>query len=404
MDATRSDGSDDLSTPLRSREPRVVVIGAGYAGAHAAVAAVQAGGVEVTVIDQDGRHGFLPRMAAVAAGRRRPSAARAPLNELLQVPVEIVHGRAVRLDDEAGTVTLADATTVTADAIVVAAGSGTPAGGVPGSSRYAATLHTPDDALALRRRLQRTKQLVIVGAGATGVQLAAEVAAHRPGVEVHLLEISDRVLPAEPPQLGRDAMRTLRRVGVRVHLGTEVVRVDQRGVALASGTRVDGTVVWAGGWVADARQLLPDAPVQDGRVIVTGDLRVSGLERVLAAGDIAAHRDLVGRLLPMSAQIASQAGATAGANAAALATGRATRRARLLELGRIIDLGDRGVGRIGPVPLGWGPTDRLVPLIHLAIDLRHLWQLGGTAVALGHAPGGDVAATSAPRPPLYAVS
>ncbi|MFU8841209.1 MAG: NAD(P)/FAD-dependent oxidoreductase [Nitriliruptoraceae bacterium] len=404
MATTPSDGTDDLSRPLRSRDPRVVVIGAGYAGAHAAVAAARAGGVEVTVIDQDGRHGFLPRMAAVAAGRLRTSAARAPLSELLQVPVEVLAGRAVRLDDEAGTVTLADATTVAADAMVVAAGSGSPAGSVPGSARYAATLHTPDDALALRRRLQRTTRLLIVGAGATGVQLAAEVAAHRPGTEVHLLEIAGRVLPAEPAQLARDATRTLRRVGVHLHLATEVARVDQRGVVLAEGDRLDGTVVWAGGWVADARALLPDAPTQDGRVIVTGDLRVSGLERVLAAGDVAAHRDLVGRLLPMSAQIASQAGAVAGANAAALATGRQTRRARLLELGRIIDLGDRGVGRIGPVPLGWGPTDRLVPLVHRAIDLRHLWQLGGPAVALGHAPGGSTVATTPPRPPLYAVS
>lgn len=400
----RTPADDDLSTPLRSRPPRVLVIGAGYAGAHAAVAASRAGGVEVTVVDQDGRHGFLPRLAGVAAGRLRASAARAPVSELLQVPVEVVAGRAVRLDDEAGTVTLADATTVAADAIVVTAGSGSPAGSVPGSDRHAATLHTPDDALALRRRLQRTRRLVVIGAGATGVQLAAEVAAFRPGTEVHLLEIADRVLPSEPRQLGRDATRTLTRVGVHLHLGTEVARVDQHGAVLGSGERINGTVVWAGGWVADGHALLPDAPVQDGRLIVTGDLRISGLERVLAAGDIAAHRDLVGRLLPMSAQIASQAGAVAGANAAALATGRATQRARLLELGRIIDLGDRGVGRIGPVPLGWGPTDLLVPLVHRAIDLRHLWQLGGAVVALGHAPGGNIAATAVPRTPLHAVS
>ncbi len=401
---TRAPADDELSTPLRSRPPRVVIIGAGYAGAHAAVAASRAGGVEVTVIDQDGRHGFLPRLAAVAAGRLRASAARAPVSELLSVPVEVVAGRAVHLDDEEGLVTLADATAVAADAIVVAAGSGSPAGSVPGSDRYAATLHTPDDALALRRRLQRTSRLVVIGAGATGVQLAAEVAAFHPGTDVHLLEIADRVLPAEPRQLARDATRTLTRVGVHLHLGTEVARIDRRGAVLGSGDRVDGTVVWAGGWVADARALLPDAPVQDGRVIVTGDLRVSGLERVLAAGDVAAHRDLLGRLLPMSAQTASQAGALAGANAAALATGRERKRARLLELGRIIDLGERGVGRIGPIPLGWGPTDRLVPLVHRAIDLRHLWQLGGGVVALGHAPGGDVVAPGPARAPLHAVS
>ena len=373
--------------PLRSPAPRVVIIGAGYAGAHAAVAAARGGDVEVVVIDQDGRHGFLPRLAGVAAGRLRAGDARAPLRELIDASVEVVHARAVHLDDDTGTVTLADATTIRADAIVVACGSGSPAGSVPGSAEHAATLHTAEDALALRRRLASVRRLVIVGAGATGVQLAAEVAARRSDVEVELIEVAGRVLPAEPDRLGHDALRTLRRLGVELRLGTEVTRVDRRGVVLADGSRRAGTVVWAGGWRADATELLPDAPLREGRAIVTADLRVAGFHRVLAAGDVAAHRDVLGRPLPMSAQSASQAGATAGRNAAALATGQRTRPARLLEIGRLVDLGARGVGRLGPVPLGWGPTDRLVPLLHLGVDLRHLWQLGGVAVAMAHAPG-----------------
>lgn len=395
----------ELPPPLHSPAPRVVIIGAGYAGSHAAAAASRSGDVEVVVVDHDGRHGFLPRMAGVAAGRLRASDARAPLQELLDADIEVVHGRAVRIDDDAGLVTLDDATTLRAAAVIVTAGSGSPAGSVVGSERYAATLHTPDDALALRRRLARTNRLVVVGAGATGVQLAAEVAAAQPAVEVHLIEIAGRVLPAEPRRLGDDATQALLRVGVRLHLSTEVARVDRRGVVLGDGRRFDGTVVWAGGWQADASVLLPDAPTQDGRAIVTSDLRVSGLRRVLAAGDIAAHRDLLGRLLPMSAQIASQAGAIAGRNAAALATGHPTRPARLLELGRLIDLGDRGVGRLGPLPIGWGPTARLVPLFHLGVDLRHLWQLGGVSVALAHTPGrrsgGPAPATTTP---LHAVN
>ena len=397
--------ASSLPPPLHSPLPRVVIIGAGYAGSHAAVAASRSGKVEVVVVDHDGRHGFLARMAGVAAGRLRTSDARAPLRELIGADIEVVHGRVVRIDDEAGTVTLDDATLLHADAVVVSAGSGSPAGSVPGSDRYAATLHTPDDALALRRRLARTDRLVIVGAGATGVQLAAEVAAARPGIEVRLVEIAGRLLPAEPRRLGDDVMSALLEVGVHLHLSTEVARVDRRGVVLGDGRRFDGTVVWAGGWRADATELLPTAPTQDGRAIVTSDLRVSGLRRVLAAGDIAAHRDIIGRLLPMSAQISIQAGATAGHNAAALATGQPTRPARLVELGRIIDLGDRGVGRVGPIPIGWGPTSRLVPLLHLGVDLRHLWQLGGVAVALAHVPSrGGAQATPPARTPLHAVS
>ncbi len=388
-----SDGpaTEDPPPPLHSPAPRVVVIGAGYAGSHAAVAAQRTAGVEVVVVDHDGWHGFLPRLAGVAAGRLRASDARSPLREL--TGVEVVHARAVRVDDAEGRVVLDDATTLHADAMVITVGSGSPAGSVTGSSAHAATLHTPDDALRLRRRLARATRLLVVGAGATGVQLAAEAAATRPEMDVHLIEIAGRVLPAEPPRLGDDATRILRRAGVRLHLGTEVVRIDRRGLRLGDGRRLDGTVVWAGGWRARADDLLPTAPLLDGRAVVTSDLRVSGLRRTLAAGDIAAHRDVLGRPLPMSAQIASQAGAVAGRNAAALATGQRTRPARLMELGRLIDCGSRGVGRVGPVPLGWGPTDRLVPLFHLGIDLRHLWQLGGPLLAWAHLPG-----NAGPRP------
>ncbi len=387
---------------LHSPAPRVVVVGAGYAGSHAAVAAQRAGGVEVVVVDHDGWHGFLPRLAGVAAGRLRASDARSPLREL--TGIEVVHARVVRVDDEAGQLILDDATTLQADAMVVTVGSGSPAGSVPGSSEHAATLHTPDDALRLRRRLARARRLLVVGAGATGVQLAAEVAAQQGDIDVHLIEIAGRVLPAEPARLGQDATRILHRVGVRLHLGTEVERIDRQGLRLGSGRRLDGTVVWAGGWRAQADELLPDAPLLDGRAVVTSDLRVSGLRRVLAAGDVAAHRDVLGRPLPMSAQIASQAGAVAGRNAAALATGQATRPARLLELGRLIDCGAHGVGRLGPLPLGWGPTARLVPLFHLGIDLRHLWQLGGPVLALAHLPGSTRDGTRPESvPPLHAV-
>ncbi len=391
-----------IPAPLRSPAPRVVVVGAGYAGSHAAVAARRAGDVEVVVVDHDGWHGFLPRLAGVAAGRLRASDARSPLQEL--TGVEVIHARVVAVDDEAGELVLDDATTLHADAMVLTVGSGSPAGSVPGSSDHAATLHTPEDALRLRRRLARAQRLLVVGAGATGVQLAAEVAALRSDIEVHLIEVAGRVLPAEPARLARDATGILEDAGVHLHLGTEVARIDRGGLRLGEGRHLRGTVVWAGGWRAQADELLPDTPLLDGRAVVTNDLRVSGLRRVLAAGDVAAHRDVLGRPLPMSAQIASQAGAVAGHNAAALATGRSTRPARLLELGRLIDCGNRGVGRVGPLPLGWGPTARLVPLLHLGIDLRHLWQLGGPMLALAQLPGRtSTDARQQVRPTLHAV-
>ncbi len=381
--------------------PRIVVIGGGYAGSHAAVAARRAGGA-VTVVDQDGLHGFLPRLAGVAAGRLRAGDARTPLGELLGV--EVHQGSAERLDVDRRRVELAGGAVVPYDGLVVTVGSRTARSPVPGADEHAWSLHTPDDALALRVALRETSHLVVVGGGATGVQLAAEVAAAHPTMTVRLVEAGSRLLPAEPRMLGTSMRRLLDDAGVQVHLDVHASAIDADGVDLADGQRLDGLVVWAGGWEADASALLPRAEFRDGRVVVARDLTVTTYDRVLAAGDIAAHRDVLGRPLAMSAQIAVQAGAAAGASAVALARGERPTWARLFELGRVVDLGDRGVGRVGPVPLGWGPTARLVPLMHLAIDLRHLAQLGGPLTALAHAPGrGGHLDVGGHREPLRAV-
>jgi NADH:ubiquinone reductase (H+-translocating) len=369
---------------IEPEAPHIVVLGAGYAGGHAATAATRAGAA-VAVIDPDGLHGFLPRLAGVAAGRLRAGDARAPLAELMDV--RVLHGRAVHLDVDARAVVTDTGDRIRYDAIVVTVGATSDVGPVPGAAEHAWRLHTPGDALALRPALIDADALVVVGGGATGVQLAAEVAAAHDGMPVTLVEAMDRLLSGEPPSLRRLAARHLRRVGVTVHLDAEAAVIDDAGVERVDGTRHDGLVVWAGGWEADPGALLPDAPLDDGRIAVAGDCQVPEHPRVLAAGDIAAHRDVFGRRLAMSAQVALQAGAAAGRTAVAVARDQPTDRVRILEIGRLIDLGERGLGRVGPVTLGWGPSARLVPLLHLGIDARHLYKLGGPLAVLGHAPG-----------------
>jgi NADH:ubiquinone reductase (H+-translocating) len=375
--------------------PHVVVLGAGYAGAHAARRSL-AEGAEVTVVDPDGHHAFTTRFAAVAAGRAPIGDLAAPIDGL--VDVAVVADLAVAVDPEWRTVTLAGGTTLAFDALVVTTGAEAAAPPIEGVAEHALALASVEDTLAIRETIRGLASepedddgppgLVVIGGGATGVQLAAEVAHHRPDVRVTLVEREMRLLPTEPRALRRGARRILRAAGVEVLLGRPVDRVGPDGAVLADGTRIDGAVVWAGGWRARGSALLPDAPTEQGRLRVGPDLTVRGLDGIFAAGDTAAHHDLLGGLLPMSAQIAAQAGAVAGHNAVAWAAGRHHRRAVLLELGRVLDLGGGvGVARVGPVHLARRPLDRLVPALHLAIDLRDLWQLGGVTGVLRHAPG-----------------
>jgi NADH:ubiquinone reductase (H+-translocating) len=378
--------------------PHVVVLGAGYAGAHAARRAL-AEGAKVTVVDPDGHHAFTTRFASVAAGRAPIGDLAAPIDGLLDV--EVVADLAVAVDADWRTVTLAGGATIDFDALVVTTGAEAAQPPIAGVAEHALALASVEDTLTIRETVRRLTSdaagdgddgsplgLVVIGGGATGVQLAAEVAHHRPDVPVTLVEREPRLLPTEPRALRHGARRILRAAGVEVLLGRPVDRVGPDGAVLADGTRLPGAVVWAGGWRARGSALLPDAPTEDGRLRVGPDLTVRGLDGIFAAGDTAAHHDLLGGLLPMSAQIAAQAGMVAGHNAVAWAAGRHHRRAVLVELGRVLDLGGGvGVARVGPLHLARRPLDRLVPALHLAIDLRDLWQLGGVTGVLRHAPG-----------------
>jgi NADH dehydrogenase len=144
-------------------------------------------------------------------------------------------------------------------------------------------------------------------------------------------------------------------------------------------------VVWAGGYSADASRL--GLPVADnGRVLVGDDLLVEGMERTFAAGDVAAHLDRNGSQLPMSAQVAVRAGTAAGENAARVVHGEELQRVRISTLGQVVDLGGRrGVAQIGPLTLSGELADLLPPVLHDAIDLKDLLEIGGIG-ALNRAP------------------
>ena len=384
--------------------PTVCIIGGGYAGVHAAHTA-RAAGVDVVIVEPTGQHDLAPRLAGVASGRRPVGDAWAPLEDL--VDATVVRARVTRVDEEGPVVHLDDGRRLTPDAVVVTVGDEASLPPVDGLDETSArTLKTAADALQLRGEIATAARLVVVGAGATGVQLAAEAALEHPDLAVDLVEVSDQVLGSFGRSLRRRASQILHDRGVSVHLDASIDRAEDDAVVLHDGTRLDGLVVWTTGVVADANALLPGARTVDGRLLVDRSLRVTG--RVLAAGDVAAQRDVLGRVTAQSAQIALQAGRAAGRNAARIAQGHAPRQATLVDLGWVVDMGGRGVAQLGPVDVALPGLDLLVPVLHEAIDLRHLWQAGGAAAVLGHASGRHAPTTAdvrrAERPALRSVS
>ncbi len=352
-----------------TRVDGVLVVGGGYAGLHAA-RAVRRCGIPVTVVDRTGRHDFVTRLAAVAGGTAPIGDASGPVESFVD---QVLVGTVVEVAD--GSVTMSDGHTITADAVVVTAGS-VPSRPPVDGIEFAHAIRSAEDAVALRASIDRASSMVVIGGGATGVQLSGAAAVAHPSLTIHLVEAAPRLLAGLPEPISSGAARILTGRNVQLHLDTSVEGITERGAAV-DGALLEGLVVWAGGFSASAERY--GVPTdEDGRILIDEALRMLGAQRTFAAGDIAAHRDHGGDPLPMSAQIAVRAGSEAGHNAARAVRGEPVQAVDLRQIGWVLDLGARrGLAQVGPINLTGPGADLIPPLLHDAIDLKDLLEVGG---------------------------
>jgi NADH dehydrogenase len=322
--------------------PRVIVIGGGFGGLSA-VRALHSAALDILLIDRGNHHTFQPLLYQVAtAGLAAPSIA-APLRHILrsQRNVTVLLGDARTIDIEGRTVDV-DGVLHPYDFLIVATGSTHAYFGHDEWARYAPGLKTLDDALRIRARIltaferaeatddpaERMEWLTfpIVGAGATGVELAgtlAEIARHTlkrefrridpAAAKVLLVEAGQRVLPSFPPSLSEKARRQLERLGVTVRTGQAVTRVDERGVSIGEERIAARTVLWAAGVAASPLgATLGVAVDRAGRVPVSAQLSIAGHPEVFVVGDLAAVPDGTGPI-PAIAPAAKQMGRYAAA-------------------------------------------------------------------------------------------
>ncbi len=353
---------------------RVVIVGGGFAGYHAAKSLrKEAEDVEIVVLNPTDYFLYLPLLPEVAAGILDPRRVTVSIPETLP-GVRLLLGKATAVDFDARAVTYTDPEDeehrIGYDRLVLAAGSVNKLLPIPGVPEYAHGFRGVPEALYLRDHVTRQIELaaaaedpaerdarctfVVVGAGYTGTEVAAQgpaftdaLAARHPelaGQRIRwlLVDVAERVLPELDRRLGKTADEVLRSRGVEVLTKTSVDHADAKGVTLTTGDLVPTrTLVWCVG-------VRPDPLVSDlgletakGRVVVTAQLTVPGRDDVFACGDAAAVPDLTrpGRYTAMTAQHAERQGRLAGRNvAASLGQGR-TRSYRHHDLGFVVDLG-----------------------------------------------------------------
>src|SRR5260370_73501 len=329
---------------------RVVTLGGGFGGLAAAQKLKRAS-VEVTLIDRRNFHLFQPLLYQVATGSLSPGEIAAPLRGVLskQKNVQVLMGEAVDVDPQAKGVILRDGAAFEYDSLSVAAGTHTSYYGNDSWRQWAPSLKSVEEATAIRHKIlyaferaeraatkeeaQQWLTFIIVGAGATGLELSgalAEIARETlrhdfrkidpQKARIILMEGAPRVLGPFPENLSAKAEKLVAGLGVEVIKSVMVTNIDGEGVTFKRGDSSEmlaaKTVLWAGGVTATAfgRKLAERTNSESdrsGRIKVHRDLTVPNFSDIFIIGDLAHAVDEKGIPLPGVAQVAMQGGAYA---------------------------------------------------------------------------------------------
>lgn len=396
-------------TPRRGR-PRVVVVGGGFAGL-ATVAGLAPADVDVLLLDRNPYSTFQPLLYQVATGGLNPGDVTHSLRAFAGRfdNVRFRQACVTGLDTSRRRVYTKAGEEIDYDYLALCCGATTNYYGIPGAAQHTRTIYTRTasigvrdtvfahlEAVALRRADAVEPVVVIVGGGATGVEMAGMLAEMRRGlpvthpeidasrVRVVLVEMADDVLGPFTPRIRGYAARELRARGVDLRLGTTVTEVAKDHVVLGDGTRVPAAVtIWASGIKVDDRVShwgLPQG--RGGRIHVEPDMRVCGHPSVFAVGDIAGS---VTAPLPQLAQPAIQGGRHAATQIRRLIAGLPTEPMRYHDKGTAATIGrwdavvelPHGPNLTGPLAwLAWiaihivmltGRRNRLATLANLAV-------------------------------------
>ncbi|MEU6299693.1 NAD(P)/FAD-dependent oxidoreductase [Streptomyces erythrochromogenes] len=371
--------------------PRIVVVGAGFAG----VACVRRlertlspGEAEILLVTPSSYQLYLPLLPQVASGVLTPQSVAVSLRRSRRHRTRIVPGGAVGVDTRAKVCVIRKITGELVDQpydqLVLAPGSVTRTFDIPGLTEHGRGMKTLAEAAHLRDHViaqldladaaapdsaERASRLgfVVVGGGYAGTETAASLERlttnavgryprlDRREISWHLVDVAPKLMPELGDRLGRAALDVLRRRGIEVSLGVSVAKAGPEDVTLTDGRVLPcRTLIWTAGVAASPLvATLGAETARSGRLVVTADLRVPGADGVLALGDAAAVPDLAdggdGAVCPPTAQHAMRQGKVAADNVVAALRGTPLRRYVHKDLGLVVDLGGRdGVSR----PLG----------------------------------------------------
>ncbi|MBI4250381.1 FAD-dependent oxidoreductase [Candidatus Uhrbacteria bacterium] len=301
---------------------RIVIVGGGFGGVSCALALASrcSPNLAITLISDKPHLEYTAALYRVVAGRS-PLEVCIPLRDIIgDLPIECVRDTAASIDPAKRTIQCTSGSAYSYDYAVLGLGSKIAYFGIPGMQEYSFNLKSISAAIRLQRHLHemfeqtaarnddrdddaRRMRMVIVGAGASGVELAGELASYlrilsekhhvsKDFVDVDLIEASPRILPPFPATVARRVEQRLKELGVNIYANRTMVREELQEVILKGMTIKTETVVWTAGVKAhDLYALIPGIETdKKGRVVVDEYLRAKGADHLFIVGDGAATK------------------------------------------------------------------------------------------------------------------
>jgi NADH:quinone reductase (non-electrogenic) len=326
--------------------PRIVIVGANFAG----IAAAQHldGRYAVTVIDRSPWFEWLPNIHELLSGVKRPADLRLPRARLVKrAGHRFVRAEVASIDASAGAVVTSAGRRIPFDACIVAVGGVDETFGVPGAERNALSFKSVDECAEIGRRLAQLARrpgpasVVIVGGGFEGIEALGEILRRyggRQGLTVSLVEAGPRLMPNSPVTIDRAVRRRSAGYAVRFLTSTRVARVTPARVHVEGGSplRSDLTI-WTGGVKAPPLLHSSGLAGREGQwAPVTQALRSKRFDNVFVAGDAAGLPHPLGK----QAYYALQMGVCAAGNVERALEGRRLRDFRPSPKGMLVAFGE----------------------------------------------------------------
>lgn len=362
--------------PLTGYAPRIVIVGGGFGGLYTALYLQKYRhfkNCSITLIEPRERFLFTPLLYEVLSEELMLWEVAPPYKELLaRTNIRWQRDWADHIDLEQQRVTLRQGQTISYDFLVIATGAKTRPLPIPGIEEHAITFRSLDDVVKVKARLDHLARashpvsVTVIGAGASGVELATKIA-DRLGknAQVRLVDQGSQILKPFPRGLQRKAMHALVQRNVELLLQTQIKEVGPDSVRLDDVELPSHLTLWATG-TEPMPWLGKEVDTNDhGQVLVQPTLQLGGYFNVFVAGDMAVQAQPT----PNTAQAAYQAAATVANNLAKMTRQRQPRGFRYLHLGDMLAL---GIGTGGVWSFGFSVGGRLGGIIRRAVYIHRL--------------------------------